>query len=30
MVKKEENISENYCHPDRGSFEQGVGQGGLG
>jgi hypothetical protein len=28
--EKEENISEKYCHSDRGSFEQGVGQGGLG
>jgi hypothetical protein len=25
-----ENISEKYFHFDRGSFEQGVGQGGLG
>jgi hypothetical protein len=25
-----ENISENYYHSDRGSFEQGVRQGGLG
>jgi hypothetical protein len=25
--EKEENISEKYCHSDRGSFEQGVGQG---
>jgi len=24
------DISEKYCHFDRGSFEQGVGQGGLG
>jgi hypothetical protein len=23
-------ISEKYCHFDRGSFEQGVGQGELG
>jgi hypothetical protein len=23
-------ISKNYCHSDRGSFEQGVRQGGLG
>ena len=28
--EKEENISEKYCHSDCGSFEQGVGQGGLG
>ena len=28
--EKEENISEKYCHSDRGSFYQGVGQGGLG
>ena len=28
--EKEENISEKYFHSDRGSFEQGVGQGGLG
>jgi hypothetical protein len=30
MVKKEENINKKYCHSDRGYFEQGVGQGGLG
>jgi hypothetical protein len=24
------NINEKYCHSDRGSFEQGVGQGGIG
>jgi hypothetical protein len=28
--EKEESISEKYCHSNRGSFEQGVGQGGLG
>jgi hypothetical protein len=28
--EKEENINKKYCHSDRGSFEQGVGQGGLG
>jgi len=28
--EKEENISEKYCHSNLGSFEQGVGQGGLG
>jgi hypothetical protein len=27
---KGENISENYFHSDHGSFEKGVGQGGLG
>jgi hypothetical protein len=27
---KEENINTKYCHSDRGSFEQRVGQGGLG
>jgi hypothetical protein len=25
-----ENINEKYCHSDRGSFDQGVGQEGLG
>jgi hypothetical protein len=25
-----ENITKKYCHFDRGYFEQGVGQGGLG
>ena len=30
MVKMRENINEKYCHYDRGYFEQGVGQGGLG
>ena len=29
MVKRE-NISEKYFHSDHGSFEQGVGQVGLG
>ena len=28
--EKEENISEKYCHSDRGSFEQGVEKGRLG
>jgi hypothetical protein len=28
--EKEENISENYCHFDCGSFDQGIGQGVLG
>jgi hypothetical protein len=28
--EEEENINEKYCHSDRGYFEQGVGQGGLG
>jgi hypothetical protein len=28
--EKEENINEKYCHSDRGSFEQGLGQEGLG
>jgi hypothetical protein len=28
--EKEENINKNYCHFDRGSFEKGLGQGGLG
>ena len=28
--EKEGNISEKYCHFDHVSFEQGVGQGGLG
>jgi hypothetical protein len=28
--EKVENINEKYCHSDRGYFEQGVGQGGLG
>ena len=30
MVKGGRIISEKYCHFDRGSFEQWVGQGGLG
>jgi hypothetical protein len=30
MVNKEENNQQKHCHSDRGSFEQGVGQGGLG
>jgi hypothetical protein len=28
--EEEENNHQKYCHSDRGSFEQGVGQGGLG
>ena len=28
--EKEENIIVKYCHSDRGSFEQGVGQDRLG
>jgi hypothetical protein len=28
--EKKENISGKYCHFDYGSFEQGVGHGGLG
>jgi hypothetical protein len=28
--EEEENITGKYCHSNRGSFEQGVGQGGLG
>ena len=28
--EKGENISEKYSHSDHGSFDQGVGQGGLG
>jgi hypothetical protein len=28
--EEEENNQQKYCHSDHGSFEQGVGQGGLG
>jgi hypothetical protein len=28
--EKGENINKTYCHSNCGSFEQGVGQGGLG
>jgi hypothetical protein len=28
--EEEENNQQKYFHSDRGSFEQGVGQGGLG
>jgi len=28
--EKEENINKKYCHSDRGSFEKGFGQGGIG
>jgi hypothetical protein len=30
MVKMKRIINKKYFHSDRGSFEQGVGQGGLG
>jgi hypothetical protein len=30
MVNKEENHQQKHFHSDRGSFEQGVGRGGLG
>ena len=30
MVNIEENNQQKYFHSDRGSFEQGVGQSGLG
>ena len=30
MVKRRIIIRKKYCHSDHGSFEQEVGQGGLG
>ena len=30
MVKRRRIINKKYCHSDCGSFEQRVGQGGLG
>ena len=29
MVNKDRIINKIYCHSDRGSFNQGVGKGGL-
>jgi hypothetical protein len=28
--EEEESNQQKFCHSDRGSFEKGVGQGGLG